>query len=102
MPERGTWMVLDLILRVCLVLLFARRDRKLDLFLPARRIRDGLCAESATAGHGFLDSGIVLCVFAWKTLGRFCFSQAHPGGPHFQILFYVADSLPAIVGTGRL
>ena len=40
-------------------------------FLPARRIRDGLCAESATAGHGFLDSGIVLCVFAWKTLRRF-------------------------------
>ena len=63
-------MELALILRVCLVLLFARRDRKLDLFLPARRIQDGLCAESATAGHGFLDSGIILCVFAWKTLGR--------------------------------
>ena len=64
-------MVMTLILRGCLVLLFARRVWRLDLFLPARRIRDGLCAESATAGHGFLDSGIVLCVFAWKTLGRF-------------------------------
>ena len=37
-------MVLDLTLRVCLVLLFARRVRRLDLFLPARRIQDGLCA----------------------------------------------------------
>ena len=61
-------MVMTLILMVCLVLLFARRVWRLDLFLPARRIRDGLCAESATAGHGFLDSGIVLCVFAWKPL----------------------------------
>jgi hypothetical protein len=64
-------MVLDLILMVWLVLLFARRVWSLDLFLPARRIQNGLCAESATAGHGFLDSGIVLCVFAWKTLDRF-------------------------------
>jgi hypothetical protein len=61
-------MVLALILMVCLVLLFARRVWRLDLFLPARRIQNGLCAESATAGHGFLDSGIVLCVFAWKPL----------------------------------
>ena len=63
-------MVLDLILRVCLVLLFARRVRRLDLSPcapgPRRPLRRG-----ATDGHGFLDSGIVLCVFAWKTLGRF-------------------------------
>ena len=64
-------MVMTLILMVWLVLLFARRVWRLDLFLPARRIQNGLCAESATAGHGFLDSEIVLCVIAGKTLGRF-------------------------------
>ena len=85
-------MVLDLILRVCLVLLFARRDRKLDLFLPARRIRDGLCAESATAGHGFLDSGIVLCVFAWKTLGRFELSGFAASNGYERRRFLLANS----------
>jgi hypothetical protein len=50
-------MVLDLNLMVCLVLLFARRVWRLDLFLPARRIQDGLCAESATAGHRDYDPG---------------------------------------------
>jgi hypothetical protein len=53
-----------------LVLLFARRVWKLDIFF-SRRFQNGLCAGGATAGHGFLDSGIVLCVFAGKTLGRF-------------------------------
>jgi hypothetical protein len=37
-------MVLDLTLRSWLVLLFAPRICRLDLFLPARRIQNGLCA----------------------------------------------------------
>ena len=43
-------MVMDLILRGCLVLLFARRVWRLDLFLPARRIQGGLCAWARRPG----------------------------------------------------
>jgi hypothetical protein len=62
-------MVLDLTLRSLPGSPFLAAGSEIGLLLPcAAGIQNGLCAESATAGHGFLDSGIVLCVFAWKPL----------------------------------
>jgi hypothetical protein len=64
-------MVLDLTLRVCLVLLRARRVWKLDLFLPARRFQNGLCAEARRPDTASSILELSCVYFAWKTLGRF-------------------------------
>jgi hypothetical protein len=63
-------MVLDLILRVCPGSPFRRRGGFGGWTPPSLRCRDPKrpLRRGATAGHGFLDSGIVLCVFAWKPL----------------------------------
>ena len=61
-------MVLDLNLKDLPGSPFRRRAWRLDSSFPARRIQDGLCAESATAGHGFLDFGIGLCHSLGKPL----------------------------------
>jgi hypothetical protein len=60
-----------MVLRSCLVLLFARRAEIGTSFSRVAGSKTGLCAESATAGHRFLDSGIVLRAFAWKPLAGF-------------------------------
>jgi hypothetical protein len=61
----------------------------LAIFFP-RRFQNG--AESATTGHGFLDSGIVLCVFAWKTLGRFELSGFAASNGYERRRFLLANS----------
>ena len=67
-------MVLDLILRVCLVCPgspFRAAGLEFGPISPcAPGSKTASAPGGATAGHGFLDSGNALCVFAWKTLGR--------------------------------